>query len=264
MKQFVLYFLSILFSVLFFSCSVTRKIEKRNPKHYEWSIKDTEEYANKNVDSTKWSIKKLTNDLKNAQQADKEVKLPISDYPSPVADYSGNGSTVNPLSFKIEGKTVIGYTLAHYKDKFNEHLFSDTAGQYYTFFTILFLTDKPLLDKGQNPSVISRNYPHYLFIGTQNTSLGNIDWVQTTLGNGENFAIITQRYFDLKAGRTVLIAPLKDGSLRFLQIKDSPETYTWKELSSQSVVTINNFVEKIKINKKVISFFSQDKIIEQK
>lgn len=264
MKQFVFYFLLILFSVLFFSCSVTRKIEKRTPRHYEWSIKDTEEYANKNVDSTKWSIKKLTNDLKNAQQADKEVKLPISDYPSPVADYSGNGSTVNPLSFKIERKTVIGYTLAHYKDKFNEHLFSDTAGQYYTFFTILFLTDKPLLDKGQNPSVISRNYPHYLFIGTQNTSLGNIDWVQTTLGNGENFAIITQRYFDLKAGRTVLIAPLKDGSLRFLQIKDSPETYTWKELSSKSVVTINNFVEKIKINENVTSFFLQDKIIEQK
>ena len=257
MKQFVLYFLSLLFSALFFSCSVTRKVDKSTPKHFKWSIKDTEEYANKNADSTKWSIKKLTNDLKNAQQADKEVKLPISDYPSPVADYSGNGSTVNPLS-------VTGYTLAHYKDKFNEHLFADTAGQYYTFFTILFLTDIPLLDKGQNPSVISRNYPHYLFIGTQNTSLGNIDWVQATLGNGENFAIITQRYFDLKAGRTILIAPLKDGSIRLLQIKDSPETYTWNELSNQSVLTINNFVEKIKINEKVISFFSQDKIIEQK
>jgi hypothetical protein len=262
MKHFVLYFLSFFFSALFFSCSVTRKNEKRNPKHYEWSVKDTEEYANKNEDSTKWSKKKLTNDLKNAQQADIEVKLPISDYPSPVAEYSGNGSTVNPLSFKIKEKTVIGYTLAHYKDKFNEHLFADTAGQYYTFFTILFLTDKPLLDKGQNPAVISRNYPHYLFIGTQNTSLGNIDWVQATLGNGENFAIVTQRYFDLKAGRTILIAPLKDGSLRFLQIKDSPETYTWKELSSQSVMTINNFVKKIKINEKVISFFSQGKIIE--
>lgn len=264
MKHFVFYFPLLFFSALFFSCSVTRKIEKRSPKHYEWSAKDTEEYANKNVDSANWSIKKLANDLKNAKQVDIEVKLPISDYPSPVAEYSGNGSTVNPLSIKIKGKTVIGYTLAHYKDKFNEHLFADTAGQYYTFFTILFLTDKPILDKGQNPAVISRNYPHYLFIGTQNTSLGNIDWVQATLGNGENFAIITQRYFDLKAGRTILIAPLNDGSLRFLQIKDSPETYTWKELSSQSVMTINNFIEKIKIKEKVISFFSQGKIIEQK
>ncbi|MBL0235699.1 MAG: hypothetical protein IPQ02_03540 [Saprospiraceae bacterium] len=138
MKQFVLYFLTILFSVLFFFCSVTRKIEKSTPKHYEWSIKDTEEYANKNVDSTKWSIKKLTNDLKNAQQADKEVKLPISDYPSPVADYSGNGSTVNPLSIKIEGKSIIGYTLAHYKDKFNEHLLQIRQGNIIHFLLFCF------------------------------------------------------------------------------------------------------------------------------
>ena len=42
------------------------------------------------------------------------------------------------------------------------------------------------------------------------------------MADGQNFAIVAQRYFDLTQGRTLLAAQQKDGSLRFLQLDLSP------------------------------------------
>jgi len=253
--------LTILVLISNTSCVSFKKTPRNeNDPKEKWTFKDTELYSKRNLDSSKWSLKKLSSDLKNSQ-IKYDVKLPISDYPSPVADYSGNGSSTIPLSIQLNNKTIQGYTVAHYKDKYNAHLFKDSVGQYYTFFTILYLTDLPNLDKGENPKISSRNYPHYLFTGTQNTTFGNIDWVQMTLASGENFAIVTQRYFDLKAGRTILVAPLMDGTIRFLQLQVSPETFTWDELSKQSVATLKKFTSEIISDQSVVDFFNQKNTI---
>lgn len=263
MKNSLLKFLFFLLTVsLNFSCTTNSVNEKANTFTQEkWSPLDQEEYNLKRQDSSKWFIKYLEVDLSNVQEDTLKVRLPITDYPSPVPLYEKNGSSIWPLRLKINSKAISGYTLSHAKDKYNKHLFKDSIGEfeYKTFFNILFYTDTPLETRNR---VISRNYPHYLNVGTQLTSLGKIDWAQMTLANTDNFAIVTQRYFDLNVGKTILVAPYKDGTVRLLQIKDSPGVYTWKEIKSNSVKTIRDFISRIEKNQEAIKFFSHPNIIE--
>lgn len=39
------------------------------------------------------------------------------------------------------------------------------------------------------------------------TTQDEIDWVQMDMANGQNFAIINQRYFDLVFGQTIIVVP---------------------------------------------------------
>ncbi|MNY10518.1 hypothetical protein D3C86_1435030 [compost metagenome] len=62
-----------------------------------------------------------------------------------------------------------------------------------------------------------------------------------------SYAIINMRLFDLTLGKTILIAPQKDGSFRSMQI-DSPK------LSSE---TSGPYLRKLVKRKEVVAFFTQ-------
>jgi hypothetical protein len=68
-----------------------------------------------------------------------------------------------------------------------------------------------------------------------------------------NYAIIGTRFFDLTAGQTVLLAPRKDGSVRFMQIQN-------EQLSTED---LENYANTLKTKQEVISFFNHPENVEQ-
>jgi hypothetical protein len=224
-----------------------------------WTMKDREVYAHRNDDSTKWDLETLQNDLEVRKNVSWPTKPAISDFPSPVAKYDWGYAAILNLSLEIDDKHITGHSVGYYKDKYNKHLFKDDKDSYLIRFNILILTDLPQPEM-RAAQVVSRNYPHYLSTGKQKTSLGEVDWVQMTLANEENFAIVNQRYFDLAYGKTILVAPQKDGSLRILQLQDSPNTIAGIDEGSQK--KINDFIQKLRGDKKVVDFFSNTNTID--
>jgi hypothetical protein len=252
----------ILTGAFFISGGCAKKMStQNNGKTPEvWTLKDQKEYAARHTDSARWNMKMFRNDLefiKNAKKDSAFIPPAISDYPSPVVAYDGNGSSLYPLRLTIKNKYITGYSVAHYRDKYKAPLFGKDSADYLPFFNYLILIDSASEGRS-NAHVVSRNYPHYLFTGKQKTPFGNIDFVQMTLAGNENFAIIAQRYFDLHFGQTVLIAPCKDGSLRFLQIKDSPAAYRFRESSQK----MNDFLKLLTQNKAVVQFFTKAETID--
>jgi len=84
--------------------------------------------------------------------------------------------------------------------------------------------------------------------------------------DGQNFVIINQRFYDLKFGKTILVAPLEDGSLRILQIDDEIGSLNSKtmfdERKSGISQPIYEYLDRLHINPKVRAFYTQEKLLE--
>ena len=94
------------------------------------------------------------------------------------------------------------------------------------FMHILVLSDTI---KPDTQSVIwSRNYPDFYGQGSMKTKSATIEYASFLTAERSAFAIVNTRLFNLNYGKTILVAPQPDGTLRSMQIK-SPE------LSNQTV-----------------------------
>jgi hypothetical protein len=110
------------------------------------------------------------------------------------------------------------------------------------FFLILTLTDvdESWEDAGSS-SVLSRNNPDFMGMGSLPAKNSGVDYIAFLTASRDNYAIVNSRLFDLQLGRTVLIAPQKDGSFRSMQL-ESPlmgsaevETYVNSVLATHRV-----------------------------
>lgn len=121
------------------------------------------------------------------------------------------------------------------------------------FFQILVLTDT--IDnenyKLAKALVLSRNHPDYYGQGFIKTKTNKIEYMAFITAENNAYAIINTRIFDLRFGKTILISPQKDKTLRSLQI-ESPE------MSSDS---ITKYTEELIKNEKTIKFFQNEDTI---
>lgn len=129
-------------------------------------------------------------------------------------------------------------------------------------FNILWVTDRDD-SKMRRTNIVLRNYPHYLVTGTQKTSQGAIDWVQMDLADGSNFAIINQRYFDLEFGKTMVVVPFKDGSLRFLQLQPSIGPLAEDRFIDATKEKVEKFYEALKREERLIKLVQNTQVIDQ-
>ncbi|MFK8165041.1 MAG: hypothetical protein AB8H12_21530 [Lewinella sp.] len=187
-----------------------------------WTDADRKAYAHRNDNPANWDSTMLAEDLEwHLEPASWPTTPAIASIPSPVADYSWGYCALRNLEITLGGKKVQGWNVGYAQDSFRMQNFTSKDAYYQSFFTLLVITDWPQ-SANRAGHIISRNYPHYLCTGKFKTSTGDLDWVQMQLADGQNFAIVAQRYFDLTQGRTLLAAQQKDGSLRFLQVDLSP------------------------------------------
>lgn len=263
-KVLLLYCLTVLFT----NCHEKEKEEQKiNQKSDSlWTYSDRQEYSLRNIDSTNWDMELLMVDIEGNKRYSWPTKPAISGFPSPVAKYgtkigqSGVGTFLGGLEFEMEGKLLRGTIVGYQRDKYRE--VADPNDLYAIKFNLLWVVEDLGYENGAK-TVVSRNYPHYLSTGKQKTRIGNIDWVQMTLADGSNFAIINQRYFDLEFGKTIIITPLKDGSLRFHQsnasISSLGDDFDDEIFNEKAKL----FYEKLKSDKVLAQLLKNKNIIEQ-
>ncbi|NRB83133.1 MAG: hypothetical protein HRU49_05085 [Winogradskyella sp.] len=146
---------------------------------------------------------------------------------------------------KLVVKKIIGHTVIIGRGEHSEHLFKTITDEYITYFTILTIADSL---KTENPVIAtSRNHPHYLAQGSLNkSSKSRVDWVAIQLADKNAYSIVNARIFDLRVGRLILVAPQKDGSIRFYQTQAPTMNLNERE----------KFIENLKTQPKAIAFFS--------
>jgi len=182
-----------------------------------WSYHDKKQYAADRADSSLWDMARLESDIKFIEDEDWPTKAAISDYPSPVPAYDWGYGYISPIEIIFGKDTLKGHSIGFVNDEYRIDSKMDTSEYYLNYFNIFIWSDKSNYESGMQ-TIVSRNYPHYFSSGKQKTSLGEVDWMHMNLADGHNFAIVNQRYFDLEFGRTILVVPLDDGSLRILQL----------------------------------------------
>ena len=121
------------------------------------------------------------------------------------------------------------------------------------FFHIVVLTDSIDSETYQHlgSQTLSRNHPDYLLQGFFETTAGSIEYIAFQTANEDAFAIVNMRLFDLRKGKTILIAPHQDGSFRSMQI-DSPPL---------SAETVDPYTDELLKKENVVDFFTHPNAI---
>ncbi|WP_116106876.1 hypothetical protein [Lewinella sp. IMCC34191] len=221
-----------------------------------WTDSDAARYARERTDSSLWDMPRLMEDLSFSFDS-LDVPPPVVTLPSPVPQYNWGYVSSRLTALEVPGKTVQGITYAYAYDAYRPASSEDSLAYYRTYFTIYILTDSAHVEDRAS-AVISRNYPHYLAAGKQRTAIGDVSYVQLSLADGGNLALVSRQYFDLHQGRTILVAPLRDGSLRFQQLRESPEWLrSGREGEVYNAGVIADFERSLAAKSEIMEFFTQ-------
>ena len=234
--------LLLICTVLSFSCGSYRNQGASNTVG-PYDRDSLEVLYNNRSDSTLWNQKMLEGDL-DFEEEIADMNFPIKIGTFPVPEYSSPGNGNRNDDFKAGKKDITVVSTYVNKGHYNEHAIpKDKSSQ--VIITIACLTDD--MDLTNPTFVTSRNHPNYICEGTIHTSKNNIDWVTIHTIDGDSYAIINMRLFDLTFGRTILVAPQKDGSFRFLQMQS-------EFLSSED---LEGYIKELKNDSKTLSFFNK-------
>ena len=149
--------------------------------------------------------------------------------------------------FALHNKTLLMNSFFVAENELNRNRLQGKKDE--VFFQIIVLTDT--IDKENyaldQRVVVSRNHPDYLGQGFVATKELKIDYLAFQTAENTAYAIVNTRLFDLKHGKTIIIAPQKDNSLRSLQVR-SPQ------LTSESVT---GYTRELLKQKEIIDFLEQ-------
>jgi hypothetical protein len=231
-------------------CSCNSGTEKTdNIKETYWTLEKAKKLASDFNSPEKWNNKTLKMEVENLEKyPPSDIPLYVSPFPTPKYSSPGNGN--GPIATEIGGKKIIGHNVIIGKSEYSEHLFKNADDKKVTYFTILAIGDGK---ETENPvSATSRNHPHYLSQGSLNILTNSrVDWIATQLADKNAYAIVNSRIFDLRVGRLILVAPQKDGSIRFYQT-DAPVMNSNER---------KKYIENLKTDQKAIDFFKDENSI---
>lgn len=231
------------------ACKNTSKDKLQRNNVTTWNQQKREQYLNNRNDSTTWDNEMLNND-KQMIGVGEFGPFELGVFPVPKYELLGNDSFKGLGSkgedYKLGNKTVIMNSFFVAKNEINKERLEDKNDD--VFFHILVLTDTIDTENyNLNKNItISRNHPDYVAQGFVKTKTNTLDYFAFVTAEGDSYAIINTRLFNLNFGRTILIAPQKDGTLRSLQIK-SPE------LTSETII---KYTENLIESDEVLNFFS--------
>lgn len=243
--------ISLICLLIFSSCnSQESKKQLDEKKEWNWDLEKAEKQAENFNDSTKWERKTLKMEVENLHKYPR-LDLPLFDSPFPTPKYSSPGNGHGSIKTEIGGKKIIGHNVIIGNGEHSAHLFENPNDEYVTYFTILTISDGK--DLGNPVSATSRNHPHYISQGSLNTTTkSRVDWIAVQLADKNAYAIVNSRLFDLRVGRLILVAPQKDGSIRFYQMDAPPMNLEERE----------KYIADLKTKQKSIEFFKNENNIE--
>lgn len=235
---------AVLIGIILFSCNYSKPLDIKVEDSF-WNIQKREEYLNNLNDSTTWNHQMLNNDKQMIGIGDLGP-FKIGVFPVPNYDLLGNDSFKGigntNKNFKLGKKTLIMNSFFVAKNQLNKERLKEKKDE--VFFQIIVLTDTlDTVNYNLNKSIaISRNHPDYVAQGFVKTKHNTIDYFAFKTIENETYAIVNTRLFNLNFGKTILIAPQKDSTLRSLQIK-SPK------LDSHSILDYTkDFIKNNEVN----------------
>ena len=236
-----------IFIILITSCS-----EKKTSNQDNWSESKRLEHLQNINDSTTWDYEMFESDKNDVDLGD-FGPFQIGTFPVPKYDLIGKGSFKGLGNFSdklpLKNKTLLMNSFFVKTNLFNKNRLKDRKDE--IFFQIIISTDT-IDDINHNLAgsiVISRNHPDYFGQGFIKTKNNRIDYLAFQTPENNAYAIINTRIFDLNYGKTILIAPQNDKTLKSLQIK-SPK------LTSDSIL---EYTKKLIKEKEIIEFFAENK-----
>lgn len=219
--------ITIIFGLLF-SCQENEKLNSldKNTEVNKWDIEELSTRANQHLDSTKWDLELLNQDIETYNTYSEIFQsYPLNKSPFPVAEYS---YAVSSIPFVIELDSVVfkGVRIGEYENLESEKIFDK--------LTLLILTN----DKNAEESTLvdSRNYPYLTAQGIFKVTNNEFDWVFSASPDGFSTLILNMKLFDLRFGETIIIYPQTDKSFIYEQIKDSPNNYENFEEFQKSII----------------------------
>lgn len=176
-----------------------------------WTFEAARLHHKKQFDPQQWDEKLLSVDIKGNPFT---IHLTMEEARFPVAPYAGSAGAIDYL-FSFGDRILKGGAFAIGKNAYNQSTFK-AGDDHQVFFNILVLTD--LEDEEEYNLILSRNHPHYLGQGKVLTTKSPVEYMCFITADQNSYAIVNSRIFDARLGRTILVAPQKDGSIRFLQL----------------------------------------------
>lgn len=246
MKNLVVFVILI---VLLTSC-ISSSTQSLSESVTKWDEAKQEQYLRDRQDSTTWYLELFQDDVISLSEDDKSNlpinwgAYPVPDYKLPYKDFRGmgnHGALTETNKKSIGDKTILYNSFFVRRNKFNEAYIEEKEDE--VFFHIIVLTDyiDTLSFSNAGSLVSSRDNPHLIGEGFFATKNNKIDYVSFITADRDMYAIVNMRLFNLKYGKTILISPQKDGSLRSMQI-ESPilsskdiDTYTDKLLEEKQI-----------------------------
>lgn len=250
MKKIIAFLLLGLFCIGAYAQEAKDDVKKADD--FVWTKEKAEKHLRDQSDSTKWDMRLFRVDLKNV---DKESANPITFGVFPVPKYDSLGEkSFGGLGVsdgrirKVQDKLILNHNYISFESPVNSEYLEGKESE--VFFNIIVLSDFVDTDKYTHISshVISRNHPHYIGQGFFKTKNNKIDYTAFITADRNSYAIVNMRLFDLNLGRTVLIAPQKDKSLRSLQI-NSPNL-SHKEIEA--------YTDELLKKKEIVEFFTKE------
>jgi len=247
-----IYFLITLLLLTFLQCSEKHPIVNPRIEDDFWTPKKRQSFLKNRESPLTWDLEIIE---LNMEYIDDSPSGPFTEgvFPEPKYDLHGNFEGIGNSSdqYSLEGKTILTNSFFFNKSVLNEKYLSNLPNE--VFFQIIVLTDTvDLINYNLASSIIiSRNHPDYLGQGFYKTKGNRIDYSAFITAERQAFAIVNTRLFDLSNGKTILIAPQKDRSLRSLQI-DSPQL---------SRSELEMYTKELIKTDKVIQFFTDTKCI---
>ena len=210
----------LLFAMFIIGCSKKQLNEKTDNRN-TWSKAKRFEHIKNTKDSTTWNEEMLEDDKQLIGIGDfgpfELGAFPVPKYDLIVKEsFKGLGNKSG--EFKIQNKKLLMNSFFVAQNELNKSRLNDKKDE--IFFQIIVLTDT--ISSENQSLVLSRNHPDYIGQGFFKTKNNRIDYFAFQTAEKNAYAIINTKLFDLSFGKTILVAPQKDKTLRFLQIT-SPE-----------------------------------------
>lgn len=180
-----------------------------------WTVNDAIQLARDFNTPSTWDTATFNMEVSYAEVlVEYDVPLRLTPFPTPTYNSPGNGAGY--FNIHIDGINLSGHTLTIARGEHSEHLFSDQEASEVHYFTLLTIADSATQE---DPIIASsRNHPNYVGQGRLNPGdRTQIDWVAMQTADGQAYAIVNGRLFDLRAGRVVIASPQPDSSVLFYQ-----------------------------------------------
>ena len=221
-----------------------------------WSQENYRQHILNREDPHAWDKEMLRDDIDDMDPAWDSQRLMSGVFPQPRYDvqmketFKGCGFGTGGRFLEIEGRKICYNFFFTGRNINNAPFLGERENE--VFFLILTLVDTEqgfedwVNGGGLDLNVLSRNNPDVMALGRVTTGDSKVEYIAFLTADRNNYAVVNTRLFDLRFGRTVFIAPQKDGSFRSLQSLDTP---------LMTSGDVNGYVDSLILRPEVRQFF---------